>query len=82
MQHLQIFQKVKTPDGLGTIINISCPFNGLYYEPEKTKCVVWYGVNNSQNGWSVQEYIYDDILKLNNFRKEKLDEIFKDDFQK
>lgn len=76
MQHLHIYQKVKTPDGVGTLININCPFNGFYYEPDRAICVVWYGVENSQNGWASQQYDYKEILKLNNSRKEKLDEIF------
>ena len=76
MTHLQIFQKVKTPDGIGTIININCPFNGLYYEEYKTTCVVWYGMDNVQSGLVACGYDYKTILGLNNSRKEKLDEIF------
>jgi hypothetical protein len=76
MSHLHIYQKVKTPDGNGIIININCPFNGLYYEPDRATCVVWYGVEDSQNGWAAQEYPYKKILELNNNRKEKIEEIF------
>jgi hypothetical protein len=76
MQHLHFFQKVKTPHGVGTLVNINCPFNGLYYEPDRAKCVVWYGMNNIQSGLVVYEYDYNTILELNNLRKEKLEKIF------
>jgi hypothetical protein len=82
MTNLQIFQKVKTPDGIGTIININCPFNGLYYEEYRTTCVVWYGMDNVQNGLVAYEYNYKIILELNNSRKEKIEEIFDDEIKK
>lgn len=51
-------EQVKNFDGQGIVTSITTPFNGLYYEPEKTEIVVWYGTGpgKSQNGWVSRKY--------------------------
>lgn len=56
-----IGEKVKTPDGTGILLNKNTPHNGLYVEEEKTIWTVWYGVNNSQNGYVSKTYDTDQI---------------------
>jgi hypothetical protein len=48
---LRIFQEVKTEDGLGILVSIETPHNGLYVEFERSKATVWYGTDkNIYNG--------------------------------
>lgn len=65
MSELKIFQKVKTPDGKGILINIETPFNGLSISYEQAKCTVWYGMDSNQNGKVSWEYPLKEIEKLN-----------------
>lgn len=57
-------KKVKTRDGIGTIIAIKTDFNGLYYEPATTKIQVWYGTDQSQNGWVARLYSINEVSAL------------------
>jgi hypothetical protein len=43
-------RKVQTPAGEGTLIQVTTPHNGLYYEPERAELLVWYGGGGT--GWS------------------------------
>lgn len=55
--------QVKTPDGVGTLVEVSCPHNGLYYTPEQSRCVVWFGAGNGAgNGRVSKEYSWTVIL--------------------
>ena len=60
-----IYRKVKTIDGVGTIVSITTEFNGLFVSYERAECVVWYGTENSQNGKVSWTYSMRDILELN-----------------
>lgn len=42
-----IGQEVKTKHGIGIIVAIEMPHNGLYLQPEKTEAVVWYGTEKA-----------------------------------
>ena len=55
--------RIKTPDGVGTLIEVKCPNNGLYYTPENASCLMWYGTGNGTgNGWVTKEYPWTIIL--------------------
>jgi hypothetical protein len=64
LAHFTILQTVKTPDGIGKIISIVIPSNGLYFEPTRVKYIVWYGTENSQNGWIQREYNFNELKIL------------------
>jgi len=49
-------QEISTPLGLGLVINIKMPSNGLYLSPEKAECLVWFGTDNSKSGWVQYSY--------------------------
>ena len=36
-------QLVETLHGIGIIVKLEMPFNGLYTSPQETSAVVWYG---------------------------------------
>jgi len=60
---MKIYSKVKTPDGVGTVISIVCMrVNGLYFDPERTEVVVWYGTDNAANGWVQRTYSLDECV--------------------
>ena len=42
MNKFYLTQKVKTPEGIGIIVELKIPFNGLYYSEEKAYAVVWF----------------------------------------
>ena len=58
-----IGKEVKTPDGIGILLNKITPHNGLYYENGKTEWTVWYG-KKSQNGWQSKTYSSSEIEKI------------------
>ena len=35
-------ERVKTVDGIGILIGVKTPFNGLYCRPEQIELTVWY----------------------------------------
>ena len=43
MPRFYIGQEVKTPHGVGILVSIEMPHNGLYIEPNRAEAVVWYG---------------------------------------
>lgn len=43
-----IGERVRTPDGVGTLLNKETPHNGLYYEDFRTRWLVWYGTGNPE----------------------------------
>jgi len=47
---------VSTPDGVGVLVGIETPFNGAYVEPSRCSYIVWYGVDNAQNGFVSRRY--------------------------
>ena len=54
-------KEIRTVDGTGILIGISVPSNGLYCSPERATYTVWYGTENSQNGWVSREYWKSDL---------------------
>jgi hypothetical protein len=58
-------QEVKTPNGLGIIINLSMPSNGLYICPERSTAVVWYGVDPFKTPMVQEEYSLKDLDSYN-----------------
>lgn len=71
---LRIFQEVNTEDGVGILVSIETPHNGLYVEFDRAKATVWYGMEKAVCGgrWVSREYSLKDLekwnseLKLNN----------------
>jgi len=62
---LPIFSKVKTVDGIGTVVGIQCQkVNGLYYDPACTEVHVWYGMDNVSNGWVRRVYQLEDVTEV------------------
>jgi len=65
---LRIFQEVKTEDGVGILVSIETPYNGLYVEFERARATVWYGVKNSVFSgvrWTSKEYSLKDLEDFN-----------------
>ena len=54
---------VETPDGTGTLISVETPSNGLYVEWYRAMGTVWYGTDNSQNGWGQRVYALSEIKR-------------------
>lgn len=51
-QAIGIFAQVKTPDGIGIVVEIGkLDPNGLYFLPERLEYLVWYGVENEHTEW-------------------------------
>lgn len=61
MRWLNVLSLVKTPDGVGTLLCINIPYNGLYHEWERAKFLVWYGTGNNENGWVNREYNVEEL---------------------
>jgi hypothetical protein len=76
---LRIFQEVKTEDGVGVLVSITTPHNGVCVEYDKAKATVWYGTDkNVYNGarWISKEY---SLKYLEDFNKDlKLDNTLTD----
>ena len=60
-----IYTKVNTPVGIGEVVSISTPFNGLFIDYNCARVTIWYGTDGSQNGKVSWEYSMEDIEKLN-----------------
>ena len=61
-ESISLFSKVKTSDGVGTVVSLSCQkVNGLYYVPECAEVTVWYGMDNVSNGWVTRTYDLKDV---------------------
>jgi len=59
---ISIYSKVKTPDGVGVVVQMCCMrVNGLYFDPNVTEVTVWYGMDNVTNGWVQKTYDLKDI---------------------
>ena len=63
---------VQTPDGIGILISVDTPANGLYYEDQLAKLVVWYSVDGSQNGWVQRVYTIDDVKAVSSEEQKSL----------
>jgi len=49
---IPIFAQVKTPDGIGIVVEIGkLDPNGLYFLPERLEYLVWYAVENEHTEW-------------------------------
>lgn len=47
MPRFYIGQEVKTEHGIGIIVAIEMPHNGLYLQPERAEAVVWYSTERA-----------------------------------
>ena len=47
MPRFFIGQEVKTEHGIGIIVAIEMPHNGLYLQPERAEAVVWYSTERA-----------------------------------
>lgn len=62
---ITLYSEVRTPDGIGTVIGLSCQkVNGLYFSQECSEVVVWYGTDNAANGWVQRAYDLKDVTLL------------------
>lgn len=61
---MQLFQKVMTPDGEGTIVSLHTSWNGLYIDTDFVSAVVWFGVENSKNGFISREYDISSLMLI------------------
>lgn len=61
-----MMQQVKTERGTGILISIHMPYNGLYIEPSRADCMVWFGVDKAQSGFVWHVVDAREILRLNN----------------
>lgn len=55
---------VSTPDGVGILTSVETPGNGLYLEPDKIICTVWYSTERAQNGKVSWTYRPEEILPV------------------
>ncbi len=69
---LRIFQEVNTEDGVGILVSIETPHNGLYVEFDRARATVWYGTESAVYGksvgggrWISREYSLKDLEKWN-----------------
>lgn len=60
-----MLQQVKTPHGAGLLISLQMPYNGLYIEPDRADCTVWYSTDKAQSGFVHYTYDAKDILEWN-----------------
>jgi len=60
-----IGQEVLTECGVGLIVEISMPFNGLYLSPDLTIITVWYGTG-SESGYVSKKFNINDLNIFNN----------------
>jgi len=61
---IRIFQDVNTPCGVGKVINVDTPFNGLYFSYDQTQCTIWFGPNGSTK-WISRQYSLKQIEEWN-----------------
>jgi hypothetical protein len=61
---MRVFGKVRTPDGIGVLISVSTPANGLFFSPDRAEVTVWYGVDNAQGGWVIRTYDISSVRDL------------------
>ena len=50
-----LFERVKTPLGTGTVLSLATEWNGFYYEDNRVKVGVWYGVDGGP-GWTFRTW--------------------------
>jgi len=58
--------QVLTPIGLGILVAMQIPFNGLYVEPEAAMCVVWFSTESAKGGFVSREFKLSEIKKFKN----------------
>jgi hypothetical protein len=58
LETLVVGTEVQTTHGVGTLLRIEVPFNGLYYELPRTEVVVWYGMDRAQSAGGFVSYYY------------------------
>lgn len=64
----QIGREVVTGEGKGIIVASEMPYNGLYVSPERTRYVVWFGVDKSvgeEIGYTNMSYSHEELLSYN-----------------
>ncbi len=57
-------EKVMTKYGVGIIVNIGMPFNGLYVQPVNTKITVWYSARSMDNRFISMSFRPNEISKI------------------
>lgn len=65
---LRIFQEVKTEDGVGILVSITTPHDGVCVEFDKAKATVWYGTDKNVYNiarWISREYYLKDLEEWN-----------------
>lgn len=79
MTFLKLYQEVNTDCGVGIIVSIVTPYNGLYVEYDRAKVIVWFGNKKAiftGTQWISREYY---LSQLEEWNKElKLDNILND----
>jgi hypothetical protein len=63
LPHFYIGQEVNTELGKGIIVKLIIPNNCYYISPERSKCSVWFGSDNSKFGWNLKEFTLSDLEK-------------------
>lgn len=56
-----IGQEVKTPIGIGIIVMLQIPYNGLHIMTDKATAVVWFGVETAKGGFSSKSFNLSEI---------------------
>jgi hypothetical protein len=57
-------RKVSTAEGVGILVGINIPSNGLYSEPARTVITVWFGFQTG-NKWISKEYHFTEVYPAN-----------------
>mgnify|MGYP001565052076 CR=1 FL=1 len=68
-------QEVSTPLGLGIIVELRMPFNGLYLEPERSEVTVWFSTADAKGGWVSRGFGLKEIAESYNNSKPDTKEV-------
>lgn len=60
-----IGQEVETDIGVGIIVSIEMPYNGLYISPERTMCVVWFSTEGAKGGFVNRQFKISELKPVN-----------------
>lgn len=60
-----IDRMVRTPNGVGLLLNKETPSNGLYFERERTQWLVWFGTEHPSRGhWIQTTYHHNELERV------------------
>ncbi len=68
-------QEVITPLGLGIIVELRMPFNGLYIEPERSEVTVWFSTADAKGGWVSKGFSLNEIVESYNKSKPDIKQV-------